>query len=184
MSLICLKFPLGYLRRATNKLMMPTRPRSRGEGSGEPARDRCPGPGRCRAPNRCLERAPGETNADAVLADNRRCHYSGLLVPVGALSRVPMDKQCRSSHARPPSQRSGKQSHSRTVVPLMPTERAICRTSATFANEHCRRDEGRTSSSRAGRMTGSLAMFAAILRASCRMYAGRRLQSASSFRFP
>jgi hypothetical protein len=24
MSLICLKFPLGYLRRATNKLMMPT----------------------------------------------------------------------------------------------------------------------------------------------------------------
>jgi hypothetical protein len=23
MSLICLKFPLGYLRRATNKLMMP-----------------------------------------------------------------------------------------------------------------------------------------------------------------
>jgi hypothetical protein len=35
--------------------------------------------------------AVGQSSADAVLADNRRCHYGGLLVPVGALSRVPND---------------------------------------------------------------------------------------------
>ena len=40
------------------------------------------------APNRGLERTPSQTYADAVLADDWRCHYSGLLVPVDALSRV------------------------------------------------------------------------------------------------
>ena len=37
------------------------------------------------------DRAACQTNGDAVLAHNRRCHYSGLLVSVGALSRVSDD---------------------------------------------------------------------------------------------
>src|SRR6516165_9757553 len=45
---------------------------------------------RCRTPDSRLERAPGQANANAVLANNRRCHHSGLLVPVGALPGLPM----------------------------------------------------------------------------------------------
>jgi hypothetical protein len=40
-------------------------------------RRECPSARRCRAPNRRLERASGQADADAVLADNRRSHQSG-----------------------------------------------------------------------------------------------------------
>jgi hypothetical protein len=40
-----------------------------------------------------LERAPGQTNADAILADHRRGCRGWLLVSLGALSDLPND-QC------------------------------------------------------------------------------------------
>jgi hypothetical protein len=42
------------------------------EGTGRPACDRCPGARGRPTPNRCLERAPGQADADAILADDRR----------------------------------------------------------------------------------------------------------------
>jgi hypothetical protein len=46
-----------------------------------------------------LERTPGQTDADAVLANNRRCYHSGLLVPVGALPGLPNDQRNRLAWA-------------------------------------------------------------------------------------
>ena len=39
--------------------------------------------------NRRLERAASQTNANVVLADHWCSHYSGLLVSVGAVPRLP-----------------------------------------------------------------------------------------------
>src|SRR5262249_29073386 len=47
-------------------------PRRRGEGSRDPARDRCPSARGCRAPDRRLERAPGAAGADDLFAHDRR----------------------------------------------------------------------------------------------------------------
>jgi hypothetical protein len=40
-----------------------------------------------------LERAPGQANADAVHAHDRRCHHRRLLVPVGPLPGLPHHKR-------------------------------------------------------------------------------------------
>jgi hypothetical protein len=56
-------------------------------------RDRCLGPRRRRTSDHCLERAPGQANADAVLADHRRGRKGRLLVPLGALPGLPYHTQ-------------------------------------------------------------------------------------------
>jgi hypothetical protein len=45
------------------------------------------------------ERQAGQADADAVLADNRRSHQSGLLVRMGEMPGLPHDKCNRSSRA-------------------------------------------------------------------------------------
>jgi hypothetical protein len=71
-----------------------------------------------RAPDRRLERAPGQTDADVVLADHRRRHHRRLLVPVGALPCLPHHERDRPAHARSTPRGGREQSHSVVVLPI------------------------------------------------------------------
>jgi hypothetical protein len=79
----------------------------------------------CRAPNRCLERTPGQANGDAVLSNDRRCDHGRLLVCLGALPSLPHHERDRPAHARPSPRRGRVEPHSRALMPLMPAECAV-----------------------------------------------------------
>ncbi len=90
---------LDYRRLATAKSQYglqqaqdeSTARRSRREGGGRQASDRGANPRRRQPPGLGMERASGQTHADAVLADNRLRAQGATLVLVGALSCLPHD---------------------------------------------------------------------------------------------
>jgi hypothetical protein len=83
---------------------------------------------------------------------NRRRHHHWLLVSVGSLPGLPDHQRNRLAHARPSPGCGSHEPHSALSCRSMPTECAIRGAGAAPANEHRRRNAGRTSSSRAGRM--------------------------------
>jgi len=88
----------------------------------------------------CLERAPGQANVDDTLADDRRRHYSALLVSVGALSRVSNHQRNRLTHARSRPRRRRVEPHSCAVMPIVLAARTVRGACAPIADEHRRRN--------------------------------------------
>src|SRR5262249_35036379 len=125
-------------------------PPGRGERSCNPSRDRCPSARGCRAPDRRLERAPGTTRAHDLFAHDRCSDRGRLLVPVGEVPRLSNHQCNRLAHTRSSSRCGGVEPCLRAVMPIVPAKRAVRRARAAIANEHRRRNAGRTSSSRAG----------------------------------
>ena len=77
--------------------------------------------------------APGQANADAVRADDRRRHRRAAL---GALGSVPglLHHQCdRPAHARPASRCGNHQPYPSAVMPIMPAQCALRRAGAALA---------------------------------------------------
>jgi hypothetical protein len=74
-----------------------------------------------------MERAPGQTDSDAILANDRSWHHGGLLVSLGALPGLPHYDVNRPAHARSPPRRRGDQPDPRAVVPIRPAECAVYR---------------------------------------------------------
>jgi len=77
-------------------------------------------------------------NAHAVLADDRRRHRRPVLVPMGAQSGLPYHERDRPANARPSPRRGRDQPHTRTLVPLVPAERTVCRSRAAVSDEYRR----------------------------------------------
>jgi hypothetical protein len=91
----------------------------------------------------------GRSDADAVLADDRRRHRGGLLVPVGPLPGLPHDQRNRLADPRSSPGRGRDESHTRTVLPLMSAECAVRRARAAIADQHRRRNARGVSSASA-----------------------------------
>ena len=115
-------------------------------------------------------------------AHDRRRHQGGLLVSVGSLPGLPDDQCNRLANTRPSSRRGGDKPHSRAVMPIMPAECAVRRARTLIADKYRRRNargaqpaSARRVASRlplllpSARASGSLAIFAAIRRASSRV---------------
>jgi hypothetical protein len=94
-------------------------------------------PRRCRAPDRRMERTAGRAHAHAVLADDRRRHHGTTLVSMGALPCLPDHNGYRFAQDRSSSRRGDYEPHSGAVLPTMSTARAVRRTVATVADQHC-----------------------------------------------
>ena len=102
--------------------------------------------------NRCLERASGQADAHAFLADDRRRHCRGVLVPVGALRSLPNDERRRPADNRLSSQCGRDQPYSCALLPLVPAERPVCRACAAVPDEYRRRNVRGASPAGAGRV--------------------------------
>jgi hypothetical protein len=74
----------------------------------------------CRTPDRGLERAPGQADADAILADDRRRDDGGLLVSVGPLSGLSHHERDRPAQARSSSRRGRVEPDSGVILSIMP----------------------------------------------------------------
>ena len=93
-------------------------------------RDRSPDPRGRRAARDGLERAPGQADADTVLADDRRRHHGRLLVPTSALPGLPHHRRRRPAEARLAPRRGRDGPYPGAVVPS-------CRPNAPFAELVC-----------------------------------------------
>ncbi len=66
---------------------------------------------------------------------------------------LPHDQRRRSTHARSPPRRGCNQPYSGVVVPLMPTQCAVCRTRAIVTDQHRGRARRETQTAGAWRVT-------------------------------
>jgi hypothetical protein len=66
---------------------------------------------------------------------------------------LPYHERDRLAHARPSPRRGRDQPHSRTVMPLMPAERAVRRARAAIANKHRGRNGDRAHAAGARRVS-------------------------------
>jgi hypothetical protein len=72
------------------------------------------------------QRTPGQADADAVLADDRRRYHGRLLVPTRALPGLPHHRRRRPADARLAPRRGRDGPYLRAVLPLLPAACAVC----------------------------------------------------------
>jgi hypothetical protein len=90
--------------------------------------------------------APGQTDADAVLTDDRRCHHRRLLVPASALPGLPHNRRRRPAEARLALRRGRDGPYPGAVVPILPAKppfaELVCLSKSSVAEGHYAENSG------------------------------------------